>query len=293
MVEQIWGNWESLMFAEKPTTLFAAIRIAVGLLVMMEATSWWTSRRNLLYEGSWFASNFFKSDEHHRRLSVLKILGTGNSVIDGLIALQFVSALALYLGIFPKLALISCVICSFSIQHRNLYVLNAGDGIRRFLLLFLLLFPLDHHLTVLPSVAGFETDKTSWPWPIYLAQVFVASVYLKNVFFKLKGEAWRKGFATRDVFSVAVITRFSLPAFLRADWFYKFTTYSTLVIQAAMGTLIWIEPLRPWVLLSAVGFHLMIGIMMRLSLFQLTMMTALMVFIPLEDFHQFVLKYLL
>ena len=128
----------------------------------------------------------------------------------------------------------------------------------------------------------------AWPVAIYLLQFFAANIYFKNVFYKLQGPSWQNGTATRLALGVKIIRNFRLPPFLDQAWFYALTTYGTLVIEAALFTLVWFDPFRIPVLIAGALLHLGIAIFLRLPLFQLSMIILLCSFIRPEEYQMLI-----
>ena len=195
--------------------------------------------------------------------------------------------MCLTLGILPNLAAFICFVTLVSIHNRNIYVLSSGDTVYRFFCLFLIFAPSDAQLSILDTKPIIRPDATGWPWTLVMIQLFMANIYAKNVLFKLMGEWWRDGTATQKVLKVRIWNRRELPSLLDHTWFFKCTTYGTLVIETALFSLIWIEEFRLPVLAMGVFLHIGLWIFLRFRFFQLTMIFGLLAFITPKEYHFF------
>ena len=60
-------------------------------------------------------------------------------------------------------------------------------------------------------------------------------------------------------------------------------TWSTLAVELALGTLIWIRELRYWVLLAGVGLHLGIELSMNIPMFEWIMIITMLCMVDPKD----------
>lgn len=61
--------------------------------------------------------------------------------------------------------------------------------------------------------------------------------------------------------------------------FIKIATWGTLVVESSLGSIIWIEECRFWVVLAGVLLHLQLEYIMNLQLFGWTMIACLLLFL--------------
>lgn len=286
-IHTLWQNWDALFFSEQSTLSICVFRLLAGVLVLLETHGWLHTYHTLLSPSGWFGYEDYQKNGRPIRFSLLNYLPPTTRSVEILLGLQIAAALCLTLGIFPQMAALVCFITLVSIHNRNMYALNSGDTVCRFFCLFLIFAPSGSQLSMLDAGHLLRPEATGWPWVILLLRFFIANIYAKNVLFKLLGQSWRDGTATRKVLQVKLWTRGKLPGWLDRDWFYKSTTYGTLILETALFTLIWIDPFRLPVLLAGVIFHLSLWYFLRVRLFQIAMIFGLSVFIEPEEYAAF------
>ncbi len=164
--------------------------------------------------------------------------------------------------VFLRLA---CMILAFS---------NAGDALSVDNLIRA--FREDWRLT------GFE-PRLSAPWAQRWYQLQLAFVYCHTFFCKLAGRHWIDGWAVYFASRYDDCQRFMLPIVFDNPVILKFLTWSTLVIEFALWTLIWFKQFRYWVLLGGVCLHMGIELTMNLPMFEWIFISSYFAFIEPED----------
>ncbi len=278
-LHELLATWNQIFFIPQSTLTLCVFRFFTGLLVISETFSWLGTYKNLLSPEGWFGYDDFIKHQKTIRFSLLSYLPNHTYSILLLLVVQFGAGLLLALGIVPQLAALVCFITLTSLHNRNTYVLSAGDTVYRFFCLFLIFAPTGTQLSILHPARSLHSEILAWPWPLVMVRLFMANIYIKNVYFKLLGEWWRKGTATQKVFDVRIWTRKKIPDWLDKLWFFKLTTYGTLVIETSLFTLIWIDEFRLAVVAVGIAFHLGLWYFLRLGFFQVAMIVGLLVFV--------------
>jgi hypothetical protein len=275
--------WNRFFFAGISPASVAVFRIAFGVLLIVDAALLWRIRRFAFAPDGVLAIDDHIPAHAGTRFSLLHWMPRTMTSVNAMFALHVTAAAAITLGLLTPLAIGVAVITLLTLHHRNPFVLNSCDTILR-LLCVLLLF--SH------SNAAFSVDAWIWPslastqispWGQRLMQLLISSIYLKTVFWKLRGAEWRDGSAVYYALTFKPYERHALPAPLRRPWFYRGATWATLAIEASLGSLIWIEPLRYPVLICGVGFHLTMDYLLSVTMFQWAMLCALLLFVPPHD----------
>lgn len=283
----IW--WDSLFFEPTNTLTSSMLRIMIGAIMIYDSIFWWKLSRLLLSPDGWYGYEDYAADKKkYFYFSTLKFMPRNLGSVHALILIQLVASIFILLGIYPNYAALVCFITLVSIHNRNLYVLNSGDTVRRFLILFLIIAPSGGQLSILDTNHLLDTEAKAWPLAVVMLNFFAANIYLKNIFYKLHGASWQNGTATKRALGVRIISRMSVPSLFDKKWFYAITTYGTLVIETALFTLIWFEPFRIPVIISGILLHVGMGIFLRLQLFQLSMIILLCSFIKPEEYLQLI-----
>lgn len=216
-----------------------------------------------------------------------------NGVTDPRITAPFfllvtVSALFTALGLWTRVSTFILAIGLVSIQHRNAAILHGGDNVMRVMAIYLMLAPsgaacsIDRLVGLWKGTVPRQHEAISL-WPQRLIAYNVALLYLTTTWLKYWGNLWVDGTATYYPARLAEFARFPVPAFINDLPMVKVTTYGTLIVEFALGTLVFFRPLRKWVLLTGVMLHLYIDFTMNIPLFSWIMMSTYLSFYEGEE----------
>jgi hypothetical protein len=129
----------------------------------------------------------------------------------------------------------------------------------------------------------FPPPRPAAPWAQRVLQIQLALVYLATIRWKLTGITWIHGTAVYYATRLAEFDRFPVPYIFRDPYTIKLATWGTLVVEFALGALVWFRDLRYPILLAGVMLHLGLEYSMNIPLFQWTMITAYVLFIDPRD----------
>jgi Vitamin K-dependent gamma-carboxylase len=196
------------------------------------------------------------------------------------------AAIAIIVGWRPTIWLFVGFILLMSIQRRNPLILNSGDLILRNLTLLLAFCPTGAALSVdrmrRYGRSALFTSSLVAPWGTRLVQVQMMVVYL-FAFRSKSGDEWSNGSAVSIVFRLDDLQRFGeLSVLVDNVIVVAFLTWSTLIIELALGTLLWVKRLRPPLIVFGVLLHLMIDGLVLVGFFGLAMIAGLMTFLDAE-----------
>jgi len=189
-------------------------------------------------------------------------------------------ALALLVGYRTTAATALTWLLLVSLHARNPVVLNAGDSLLRRLLFWGLFLPLGGRWSVDALRREEVADRVATLATVaLLSQVVV--VYLVNAVFKLRGDRWLRGVAIRYVFELDRLTvrlgdtLAAFPALLEAlGWVW-------LVLVVAAPLLVVLTGRTRTLLVAAFAvMHLGMALTLRLGLFPLVSVAALLPFLP-------------
>jgi hypothetical protein len=213
-----------------------------------------------------------------RRLTLLNLLPPTLSSVYLLVGLCFVAGICLSIGFFSRVSSIVCFVTLVSLHHRNPAIFHGGDTVMR-LMSFLLIFAPSGNGWSIDAVMNERWEATGDPWCLRLMQIQVSIIYLRTVFWKLRGIQWRDGTAVWYVANCNAYRRFQIPRRLLTPFVVRPMTWSTLVIEFALGTCIWISELRWITMILGILLHLTIEVAMNLQLFSYVMIACLLLFL--------------
>ena len=144
-----------------------------------------------------------------------------------------------------------------SLERRNPFVFNSGDGLIRVIAFYLMFAPSGESLSL---DRWRRARETFWefparaPWALRLMQVQLSILYLASVWAKLAGETWNNGTAVSYALRLEDLQRFEPPtALATSELVSNLLTYGTIAVEASLGVLVWNRTLRPYVLALGVG----------------------------------------
>jgi len=198
--------------------------------------------------------------------------------------LLLTAAVALTLGFFTRTSTVILFFGLAALSNRNLVADNSGDDLMRDLFFFMMFAPAGRayaldRLIAMRRLGQSQDLPLMVPWAYRLMQLQVAFVYLDTFYLKMLGPSWRDGTAVYYAFNYIEMQRYDLRWLLPSLWAVKLATWSTLVVEAAMGFFVWVRPLRYWCVGAAFLMHIAINFTMQLPIFQYVMMAALVLFI--------------
>ncbi len=270
--------WERFWFEPESTASLAVLRIFFGVIALGWTVSLsgdldaFFSHSGLLNQGPGGAGTW----------GVLAVFGS-DLAVQVVFAVLLVACIALILGYQTRLAAVLVFVGILSLERRDPYVFNTGDGLIRLLAFYLMLAPAGAALSLdrrrLGSERFWEFPQRA-PWALRLMQVQLSILYLAGLWIKLQGTTWNDGTAVSYAARISDLTRFPLPGFLiHSTLLSNLMTYGTLAIEFSVPILIWNRRLRPWVMLAGISLHLGIEYSIRVGFFSLAMLALYLSFL--------------
>jgi hypothetical protein len=257
---------------------------AIKLAMLYPERSVWFSEEGVLPLTVWRAT-------YRGRFSLLAFWPQDDNSLRIFFALTFFSALCLAIGMFSRTNAILTFLGLVSLDHRNPLIVNGGDLVLRSTAFFLIFSPLGSAYSIDRVIRLLRGRKCALQeesaLPRRIIQMQIALVYLSSAVHKLSGSSWRSGEALYYIFQVNAFKRLPATWLLPHPMIIHFLTWATLAIELALGTLIWSQLLRRYVLASGLMLHLGMEIFLCIPMFQWTMMAALLVFLSPGEITQF------
>lgn len=194
-------------------------------------------------------------------------------VIAVFYGLVVIFAFLTMIGLWTKFSSIALAVGLVSIHHRDGLILNGGDTVLRVAVLYLALAPcglacsMDRLRALKKGKVGSEAPQVSL-WVQKLIQYNVALIYFTTFWLKFgQGSYWRNMTATYYTAHINEFHRFWVPEFLVQPPMIYITSLMTLVIELALGTIVFYRPARRWVLMGGLLLHGFIEYSMNIPLF--------------------------
>lgn len=276
--------WNRFFFQPIPATslglfriAYAAVMLVTVTLIAVEAPVWYGEEGVLPLE---YANKVLLGT----RLNILALLPQTELALRCFFGGFLLAILALLVGYQTRLASILVWVCIVSMHHRNVYLLNSGDHLMRTLSFFLMFAPAGRAYSVdrlLRGYRGLDTPGVAYivPWPQRLLQIQICVMYFNAALFKLAGPRWLDGTAVYFIVRLDEFQKFPVPDLVKTLWFSRWATWSSLFVEAAFPWLIWIRPLRPYMLLAGILLHLGLEYTMNIPFFQWVVLSSYFLFL--------------
>lgn len=270
--------WERFWFEPQETSSLAILRICFGLVVL----GWTISLAPDL--PAFFSHSGLVADQPGGS-GVWGMLGVFPSdlAITLMFAVLDVACICLVLGFRTRLAAVLVFVGILSLERRDPFVFNSGDGLLRVIAFYLMLAPAGASLSLdrwRKARDRFWEFPARAPWALRLMQVQLSILYVASVWDKVQGSTWNDGTAISYALRVSDVGRLPLPTVLTHSAFLSgVLTYGTLAVELAVAVLVWNRRLRPWVLAVGVALHVGIEWSIRVGFFSLAIFTLYLAFL--------------
>ena len=271
-------GWRRFWFTTNPAYTVGLVRIAFGVIVIM----WALELKTNFYARFGSQGVLPKAPNLPSSWSVFDLFPGDQALMVGWVVL-LVSAVALTVGWHSRLAAILVFVLILSFERRNPWIFNAGDMLIRIEALLIALAPCGAALSLdqRRHTGSFWSSQECKLWALRLMQVQVSIIYVSTVIAKLRGDTWQNG--TAVLYSLRQYDMLVVPT---PDWFtsnlliMNLLAWGTLVVELAIGILVWNRRWRPWVLAAGVGLHLSIMLTLEIGLFSFAVFVLYLSFVP-------------
>ena len=274
--------WERFWFARTSTVPVGLVRVGTGLMIFLWTVSLapdlmtFFSRTGVLSRqlgGTW-------------EWGILRWF-PDTPVLLALYSLLLIASICLMVGFHSRLASVIVFVGVASLERRNQYLFNAGDGLLRIICFYVMLMPSGAALSVdrwRRAKDRFWQSPLRSQWGLRLLMVQISVLYAATVWEKVQGTAWNDGTAVSYALRVGDYIRFTTPSWIwNNEWIVNLLTWGTLAIEFSLAFLIWNRKARPWVLLAGVALHLGIEVTIQIGFFTVALFVGYLAFIPPES----------
>ncbi|HIA51977.1 MAG TPA: DUF393 domain-containing protein [Candidatus Melainabacteria bacterium] len=224
-------------------------------------------------------------------LDMLVLLPSTGEATVGFFIVFCVVAFFVTVGLFTPYAVPIAFLMLLSIHRQCPFNINGGDAMM-LLSLFLLSFgrsgdalSFDNLIKSLRQDwrhTGFSPPLAP-AWPLRMLQLQLSLAYLDTFLWKFTGTKWLDGSAVYWATRMHEFIRFPLPSFLDNPVCLRILSWSTLVIEFSLATLIWFKETRYAVIAAGFLLHLGIDSFINLPVFEWVFISMLVLFIYPED----------
>lgn len=292
-LQEIKNIWNHFFFTPRPVEGIAIFRILIGSLALITFLQDSLVMHDLWGQYGLQSIQTMQLNYSFPILSIFQYLNLTPTLLIILVCTQILSLTFFTIGYKTRYFSILSFVLMVSFHQRNINILSSSDLLMRIMFMYLMFSPCANTYSVdswLAKVKGTPLKKDYASWTMRLIQVQIAVVYVSTVIAKLKGETWVDGSAVYYATRLEDFTRFSVPFILDWQWSIKLITWTTLILEFALGSLIFIEEFRRPLILIGIIFHLGIEYMMSIPTFEWLMIVCLIAMFRLEDYRLFDIK---
>lgn len=275
-VEKWWFGWTSPVEMGVFRMLIGFWALVNLIMVGLYFDTWFTQRGfvpievNTAYQGDLSRINFLSGV-------------TDPYVTLAVYSLITLAAFTTCIGLWSRVSSIVLALGIITLHHRNGVILHGGDLVLRMCAIYVALSPCGAACSVDRLIGLWKGRAPAIPalvsiWPQRLVQFQIGLVYFTTVWHKAFGTYWRDGTATWYPMHLNEFDRFWLPDFMQEGVMIPITTYGTLAVELALGTVVFFKAWRKWALLGGIGMHLFIEYSMNIPLFAFVMITSYLSF---------------
>lgn len=293
-LKTIFKSIDEFLFSPQPVYNVALIRIGMGLLLLFNWAMIFYDLDVFYGPNGIVSLSTAQQYGNQLRFSLFDYFPNTHKTVMLLAIVNLVAVLAMTVGAWTRVAIFVAFVTLTSFHHRNGFILNSADSVLRVFLFLLMftpcgdVFSVDRWLRLQKGLAPRVPEEKS-PWALRMIQIQLCVIYVATVMFKIKGSQWIDGTAIYVATRLDEFYRFELPL-LNNMFFIKFLTWSTLAVELALGTLVWIKEFRYWVLLAGIGLHLGIEYTMSIPVFEWAMIVIMISMIDPRDLKSWIEK---
>jgi vitamin K-dependent gamma-carboxylase-like protein len=284
----LFKAWNEFFFKPQSPTPVCLFRIFYGLVVIADLIM---LRPEWLM---WYGPHAFVSlatthlFNHGPNMNLIEIIPQTDLALMIFYWAFLASAVMLTTGYMTRFNAVTVYLCLGSIEMRNGFILNSGDTLMLVCGFFLMFAPsgaafsVDRWLAIRRGKVSATSVPLCSPWAQRMLQIQTAVVYFSTFYWKSMGILWINGTAVYYALHLQDFRHFPVPA-INSLFIIKSLTWGTLLIEFALGVLIWFKELRYPVLIAGLCLHLGIEYAMNIPLFEWMAVATYVNFIEPQD----------
>lgn len=285
--KEVLKKWNDFFFVPKPTESIALFRILWGLLLLVYFLNDLGNVQAFYGPHAILSFETVKAQFSYPHANVFQFLGNSNSTVYFLQFLLGLATLSMILGFYTRFSVFLTLILMTSFHQRNIWLLSSSEVLLRLVTLYLFFSPCGHSLS-LDALIGrrfgtFQKTRDWAPWALRLIQIQIAVVYLWTVWHKLKGETWFDGTAVYYATRLESMKNFEMSWLLDSMSGLRLMSWGTLILETALGAMIWFKEFRRPLILMGILFHLGIELTMSIPFFEYVMIVLLLSYFSPEE----------
>jgi len=276
-LQEVWSAFFHTPESCAPQVLF---RLLFGLVLVVNALLLFPLLTEFYGADGLWNHAAWRRCQGRGRLSLLHWLPASSRTVRLLMWVHLLSCVCFLIGFQFRVSAVIVFLTLVSIHHRNTFILSSGDTLLRLFSFLAMFSSAGDALSMDALISGQRDFLMVDPWPLRLMQLQVSIVYLRTVFWKLRGSLWWNGTAAWYPVWVETYLRNRPPRWLLTLPLIRLATWGTLVVESSLGLLIWIRELRLPLIATGLVMHLVFEVVLNLQFFGWVMIVGLLLFLP-------------
>ena len=283
--------WPEFWFAPVDPTLVCFLRAVVGGIAFLFVVSHtadltrWFGRDGMLPislvqqlvgadSGIVYRPSYFYLSQDSPILCVLHLFGLA-------------ATLAMAIGWKSRWSTIASLAVVLSYIHRAPMITGQMEPVLCFALFYLCFAPTGKRISVDAWRSKEDPTESSWTanFALRLLQIHVAALYLLMATTQLASTAWWQGDAVWWLSTYTESRLLDLTGMLHRPFVFSFFTHLVVGVEFAMAIVIWLRPVRPFLLLLSTFVWMLLGLLTGLAGFALLMVVVNLAFVPPSVFR--------
>lgn len=278
--------WDKFFFTERPTYNLAIFRIIWGSLIFLYFLTEIGNVADFYGPDAIVSLDVVKQRLNYFHFSLFKIFDDSLATAYGIYFFTLSSIFMVTIGLYTRTFLFAAFLGIVSLHMRNIWLLSSADILIRCIFFILVWSPCYNVL----SIDSYRARKKGRPYPLNssqwtwrLIQIQIAVLYVWTCWSKLKGDNWFDGSAVYYATRLETMRNITLPWILDNKLIIMLSTWLTLIVEFALGTLVWFRKFRTPVVVAGILLHLGIEMTMAIPFFEWIMIVLLMNFYTPEE----------
>ncbi len=285
-------GWDKFFFEEKPVEGVALFRILWMLMILGTFVCDVFNMEDFYGPHAIVSLETVDTQFNRFHLNLFHRFHISYAVTWSFLIIYGTSIITSLIGLYTRASLIVTLIMMVTFHQRNIWLLSSSEVLMRIIMTYMVFLPCGNALSIdaLRAKAGkiMPLPRFASLWALRLIQIQVSVLYLWTVWHKLKGETWIDGTALYYASRLENMNNFGLPYLMDSMWFMKISTWGTIVLEVALGSLIWIKEFRRPLIIAGLIFHLGIEYLMSIPFFEINLMILLINFYTPEELKTFI-----
>ena len=192
---QLTQAWHAFFHAPESCAPQVLFRFLFGSLLLLNAVLLMPFVKDFFGPNRMWNWNTWNAHQGRRRLCLPHLLPPTTGSIRILLWIHVLACLGFLIGWQFRVCAVIVFLTLVSIHHRNAFILSSGDTVLRLMTFLAMFSSTGDAFSIDAMLAGTRGIPAVDPWSLRLMQLLMSTIYVRTVFWKLRGNMWWNGTA--------------------------------------------------------------------------------------------------